>query len=345
MTPVRLLVAVAIFGSCCAASPVTWAEDVVTMPAVHKRIEVRIRAPAHVQPVSNALLTAPTAGVVADLRVMPGETVRAGQAVARLTGPTVMSEKARLAADLKTAQLRLSAATEAASIEQEKFHDQLSTRDAIVRVRADLDAARQQWLAAQSAARAYAALVTITSAEPGLVTAVSAADGQYVSAGQTLAAVSSSRDLYVVANFYGDEAGWVAPGMKAVFHPESGEPAIEVVVRRTAWSVANPGELEVWLGRVAGGDLASGAVGTLTLTPSDDRRLAVPSTALVLDGGEWWVLVHDNTGNHRRHVAPGIADAGWTSIMAGLSAGERVVTQDAYLHFHQDFSTRYQQAD
>lgn len=345
MKPDRLLVIAAIIGSWSAATSSVFGQDLVTMPAVEKRIVVKVSAPAHVQAVSNTVLTAPTAGIVAGLRITPGETVRAGQTIARLSGPTVMSEKARLAADLKTAQIRVSAATQAAAIEQQKFDDQLSTRDAIVRVRADLDAARQQLMAAQSAAQGYTGLATITAPEAGVVTAVSAADGQYVSAGQALVTASSSRDLHVVANFYGSDAALVAVGMKAVFLPESGAAPVYVLVKRTSWSVPTPGQLEVWLGPVQGGSLESGAVGTVSLSASDDRRLAVPSTALVLDSGEWWVLIHDKAGNHRRRVAPGLADAGWTSIRGGLSAGEQVVTQDAYLHFHQDFSTRYQQAD
>ena len=345
MKPVRLLASVVILSSWCATSPLAYGEDAVTMSAVQKRIVTKVSAPARVQAVSNAVLTAPTAGIVSGLRVAPGEAVRAGQAIAHLSGPAVASEKARLAADLKTAQVRLSAATQAAAIEQQKLDEQLSTRDAIVRVRADVDAARQQLVAARSAAQGYAALATVTASEPGVVTAVSAADGQYVSAGQALVTVSPSRELHVVANFYGTDAALVALGMEAVYVPESGGPTVAVVVKRTSWSLQTPGQLDVWLSPVQGGGLVSGAVGTLTLSASDDRRLAVPSSALVLDSGQWWVLVHDKAGNHRRRVAPGFADAGWTSIRGGLSAGELVVTQDAYLHFHQDFSKRYQQAD
>ena len=65
----------------------------------------------------------------------------------------------------------------------------------------------------------------------------------------------------------------------------------------------------------------------------------------MLDGGQWWVLVHDKRGNQRRHVVPGVSDNGWTAIEQGLAQDERVVTQDAYLLFHQDFAKRYQQAD
>ncbi|MGF6931211.1 cobalt-zinc-cadmium efflux system membrane fusion protein [Paraburkholderia sp. UCT70] len=345
MKSIRLLVIAALVSSWCAVSPHAFAQDVVTMPAVQKRIVAKVTAPAHVQAVSNAVLAAPTAGIVSGLRITPGETVRPGQTIAHLTGPTVTSEKTRLAADLKTAQIRVSAATQAAAIEQQKFEDQLSTRDAITRVRADLDAARQQLVAAQSAAQGYTGLATITASEAGVVTAVSAADGQYVSAGQALVTVSSSRDLHVVATLYGSDAALASVGMKGVFLPERGDAPVDVVVQRTSWSVTAPGQLEVWLNVAPGISLESGAVGTVSLSASDDKRLAIPSTSLILDGGEWWVLVHDKSGNHRRHVAPGLADGGWTSIRTGLSPGERVVTQDAYLLFHQDFSAHYQQAD
>ncbi len=345
MKPVRLLVIAAIVSAWYTAGPSVFAQDAVTMPAVQKRIQVKVSAPAHVQAVSNAVLSAPTTGIVTGLRVTPGETLRAGQTIAHLSGPSVMSEKNRLAADLKTAQIRVSAAIQVAAIEQQKFDDQLSTRDAVARVRADLDAARQQLVAAQSAAQGYAGLTTITVSEPGTVTTVSAADGQYVSAGQALVTVSSSRDLHVVADFYGSDAALVTVGMKGAFLSERGDVPTYLVVKRTSWSVTTPGQLEVWLSPVEGGSLESGSVGTISLSASNNRQLAVPSTALVLDGGEWWVLVHDKTGNHRRRVAPGLADRGWTSVRNGLSAGELVVTQDAYLFFHRDFSTRYQQAD
>ncbi|MCC8392371.1 efflux RND transporter periplasmic adaptor subunit [Paraburkholderia sp. MMS20-SJTR3] len=345
MKSIRLLVIAAIASAWYTASPSVSAQDVVTMPAVQKRIAVKVSAPAHVQAVSNAVLSAPTAGIVTGLRVGPGETVRAGQTIAHLAGPSVTSEKTRLATELKTAEIRVSAATQGVAIEKQKFDDQLSTRDAVARVRADLDAAHQQLLAAQSAAQSYAGLATVAASEPGVVTMVSAADGQYVSAGQPLVTVSSSRDLYVVANLYGSDAAFVAVGMKGAFLSEHGDAPTYVVVRRTSWSVATPGQLEVWLSPVEGSSPEPGSVGTISLSPPDERHLAVPSTALVLDGGEWWVLVHDKTGNHRRRVAPGLTDSGWTAIRNGLSAGELVVTQDAYLFFHQDFSTRYQQAD
>lgn len=345
MTSARLFILTVVIIASSVAGHRAFAEDVVTMPAVQKRIVATVSASAHVQAASNTVLGAPTAGIVSGLRVLPGETVRPGQTVAHLTGPTVSADSARLAADLKSAQIRVSAAMQAAAIEQQKLDEQLSTRDGVVRVRAELDTARQQLAAAQSAARTYTSSIAIDVPEPGVVTVVNAANGQYVSAGQALVTVAPSRGLHVVANLYGNDASLVTSGMKGVFLAEGADAPIDVVVQRASWSVTAPGQLEVWLNAAPGHALVTGTVGTVSLTTSDDKRLAIPSTALVLDGGQWWVLVRDKNGNHRRHVVPGLSDGGWTSIMQGLSQDERVVVQDAYLLFHQDFATRYQQAD
>lgn len=345
MTSARLLVFVAAIGISSVACHPAFAEDIVTMPAVQKHLASTFSAPARVQAASNTVLSAPTAGVVSGLRVIPGEEVRAGQVVARLTGATISTDTARLAAELKSAQIRVTAATQAAAIEQRKLEEQLSTRDAVIRAHAELDTARQQLAAAQAASRAYTSLSAISAPAAGMVTAVSAADGQYVNAGQALTTIALTTGLYVVADLFGSNATSVVPGMKGVFLPEGNNAMVQVVVQRVSRSLTAPGQVEVWLKAGPGYTLDPGAVGTVSLTTSDDRHVAIPSTALILDAGQWWVLVRDRSGSRRRKVVPGLSDGGWTSVRQGLVAGERVVTQDAYLLFHQDFATRYQQAD
>lgn len=177
MNPARPLILAAIIASSVAGHR-AFAEDVVTMPEVQKRVVVTVYAPAYVNAAFNTVLSVPTAGIVSGLRVLPGETVRPGQTVAHLTGPTVSADSARFAADLKSAQIRVSEATQADAIEQEKLDEQLSTRDAVVRVRAELDTARQQLVVAQSAARSYASFTVIRVPEAGVVTEVNTANGQ-----------------------------------------------------------------------------------------------------------------------------------------------------------------------
>lgn len=314
------------------------------MPAVQKHITRTLSAPARVQAASNIVLNASTIGTVSGLGVLPGDAVRQGQVIARLTGPSVLAETARLAAEQTSAQIRADAATQAAAIEEQKLGDQLSTRDAVIRARADRDTARQQRSAAQAASRTYANLLSVTAPQSGTVTAVSAADGQVASAGQALVTIAPSNGLYVVASFYGADAAPVTAGMNGTFVPEGSAAPLHVVVQRTSPSATTPGQTDAWLKPSDGHALPAGAVGALSLVASTER-LAVPTSALVLDRGQWWVLIHDPQGEHRRQVVPGSSDNGWTTIQQGLVANERVVTQDTYLLFHRDFAKRYQQAD
>ncbi|RZF27942.1 efflux RND transporter periplasmic adaptor subunit [Paraburkholderia sp. UYCP14C] len=320
------------------------AQDVVAMPAVQRHMTQTLSAPARVQAASNIVLTASTAGTISGLSVLPGDTVRHGQVIARLTGPAVRAETARLTSEQKSAEIRAATAMQAATIEQQKLEDQLSTRDAAVRAQADRDTARQQLSAAKASARNYESQLSVAAPQAGVVTAVSAADGQMVSTGQALVTVAPSSGLYVVANFYGNDASRVTPGTEGTFLPDGSNGPLQVVVQRTSLSATMPGQMDAWLKPVDGRVLPAGAVGTLSLSATTEK-LAVPASALVLDGGQWWVLVHDKRGNQRRHVTPGTSDKGWTAIQQGLAPDERVVTQDAYLLFHQDFAKRYQQAD
>jgi RND family efflux transporter MFP subunit len=345
MKRLHLLALATILVTCIGGTNLAQAEDAVTMPVVLKQINSTLSAPARVQPVSNISLTAPTAGLVSGLHLGPGATVRRGEVVARLTGPMVTAERTRVNSELKSAEARLSAATQTASIEQQKFDEHLSTRDNVSRVQADLATARQQLAAARAAATSFDAISSITAPDQGIVTTVSASNGQFVPAGQALVSVAPLSGLHVVATLYGDDASVMSVGMAGSFEPDGAGKSINVKVEQLSWNPAVAGQLEVWLVQTNGEELMPGAIGTVTFGSTQDKHPAVPTSSLILDGGQWWVLVHDGGGNHRRHVAPGPAEGGWTVIRGGLNIGERVVTQDAYLLFHEDFARRYQQAD
>lgn len=335
----------AICVTCIAAPDFARAEDVVTMPVVLKQIGSTFSAPASVQAVSNISLTAPTAGIVSGLHVGPGDALRRGDIVARLTGPTVTSERTRLNAELKSAQARLSAATQTAAVEQQKFDEHLSTRESLARAQADLVAAHQQVDSAKATADAYGAVSSIAVPDQGIVTAVSVSNGQFVTAGQALVSVAPLSGLQVVASLYGDDASAASAAMTGVFAQDGQAQPVKVKVARRSWNPAVPGQLQVWLATAEGVKLVPGTAGTVTFGSAQQKYPAVPSSSLILDSGRWWVLVHDQSGNHRRAVTPGASEGAWTVIRAGLAPGERVVAQNAYLLFHEDFAKRYQQAD
>ena len=75
------------------------------------------------------------------------------------------------------------------------------------------------------------------------------------------------------------------------------------------------------------------------------RAAFIPTRALILDRGQWWVLVRRGGQDVRQQVVPGAADGSDTAILRGLSAGEQVVVTNAYLRFHRDVAARFQPPD
>ena len=85
--------------------------------------------------------------------------------------------------------------------------------------------------------------------------------------------------------------------------------------------------------------------GALTLNLPMRRLVAVPTRALILDRGKWWVLVHTAKGDHPQEVAPGPSRGWQTFLESGISQGTEVVVQNAYLVFHRGISKTYQPPD
>ena len=83
----------------------------------------------------------------------------------------------------------------------------------------------------------------------------------------------------------------------------------------------------------------------MTLDGPTRSLVSVPTRALILDQGRWWVLLHAQRADRARAVVPG-ATRGWqTFIERGLVPGQQVVVRDAYLEYHRGIAGRYQPPD
>jgi hypothetical protein len=133
--------------------------------------------------------------------------------------------------------------------------------------------------------------------------------------------------------------------MKGRFLPADGSAAVPVQVRSVLAPLRPDGGRGVGCVATGGAALVSGEMGTLELLGPRRPWPAVPSAALVLDDGRWWVLVEGSQGPQRRAVEVGQSAGGWTLIEQGVTPGERVLVTDAYLVFHRAFSTHYQPPD
>ncbi|WP_081822281.1 efflux RND transporter periplasmic adaptor subunit [Acidocella facilis] len=282
---------------------------------------------ASVQPGAPVPITALQAGVLTSLAVVPGESVRPGQPIGLLGG-------AQLAAALATAQGASNAANAALAAEQGKFADHLGTRAAVAQARAAAVSARASLLALRAASR-------LQSPVAGQVQSLAVGPGAALAPGQEVAVIQPAAGAWVKAVLYGAQAETLAPGMAARFTPADGAPAMPITLRGVQATQSDGGLVLAF----AGHGLQPGESGAVSLSLPPRPVLLVPSEALVLDNGRWWVMLHDAQGDHAAPVVPGATQGPETPILSGLKAGDQVIVQDAALLYHRGIAGLYQPPD
>ena len=301
---------------------------------------------ARVDPIALVRLKALQTGVLNGFRILPGQQVKAGELLGRLGGTSAEALLAQRRSAVARARAEQSAADKIQGLEREKEAQHLSTRKKVYQAEAALAASRARLTEARARLLAAQNSLTLHAPASGTVLTVAAAAGEMVSPGQTILVLQPAGGLWLRAIFYGADASAVRVGMSGRFLPASGDAAIPVRVTTLIGSSPPGGGLSVGLtatGTAPGWRSDEG--GKLTLTGSKRTLVAVPSRALILSAGHWWVLVRTPKGDQRRQVVPGPSRGTSTLIEHGLAPGSEVVVENAYLQFHRDFSRHYQPPD
>ena len=306
----------------------------------------RLEGYGQVRPISTLPVNAAEQGTLAGLSVLPGMHVRTGEALAHLSGPAIQSALQQGEADVRSAQAQLTAAQKSLAIEREQLRSHLSTRASVQQAESTVAQARRNFENAQSRLEAVREMMTLSAPANGTVLAINASDGQLVGAGQAVATLQTTGRLWLRASYYGDGLSLIRIGMAGVFSPADGSRPIAVRVRTLSGAMsAGEGEAIGLMPAVSSARWRNGEFGSVTLDLPPRKLVAVPTRALILDQGKWWVLVHTPQGDHPQQVVPGPA-RGWNTFLeSGVSAGSRVVVGDAYLRFHRGISKTYQPPD
>ena len=313
----------------------------------------QLSAYAEVRPIVPVRVRAAEAGAIIATRVLPGATVRAGEALATLGGPEIDALLARRQAAVSGARARSATARHLLAIARERLALDLDTRQAVLVAQSDFATARAQLMAATAALQAARALHTLRAPVNGRVLAIDAADGERVSAGRTVITLFAADQLWVRASYYGADADAIHLGMTGSFRPSAGAAPVPVRVVAVAASLAADGGEVVGLAAVHHDGAPprrddrwiAGERGIVTIDAGRRSMVAVPTDALVLDQARWFVLVDTSKGIERREVIPGPVHGWQTFVAQGLRAGERVVAQNAYLEFHRDIAAHYTPPD
>lgn len=318
--------------------------DVVT---VQSRLQTsHLVAYGQVSPVSTVPVSAAEEGVVTGLTVRPGTHVRAGQSLAHLSGPAIDSLLTQSEADVRSAQSQLDAAVKSLAIAQQQLPSHLTTRQAVQQAESAAAQTRSGLVNAQSRLTTVRELMTVSSPADSIVLQLNSANGALVSAGQPILTLQPANGLWLLANYYGADLTQIRVGMTGQFLPSDGGTPVKIRVVSIPGTLAAGGGESIALEPVrANTSLLSGESGTVTLDLPARQMVAVPTRALVLNQGKWWVLVHTRSGNQAQEVVPGPTQGWDTFIVSGLAPGMKVVVNNAYLLFHANITEQYQIPD
>lgn len=295
---------------------------------------------ARVEAIQVLVIRAGTTGTVNDLHAKPGDHVRAGERLARLGGPAY-------AAALASSRAAFQAARKSARLAHDQLeatrarYPVLSNRNALDQARHALASAEANLIRAQAEFAALKAQGTILAPAAGTISDVLRSDGERISPGGGIVEIHPSGSLWLRGAIYGKQVSDVRVGMRGQFEPADGGHPIAVRVTSLIPGGATDG---LGIGFVAISPMPKwfdGESGLVTLHGRRSREPAIPTRALVLDHGHWWVVEKVGRSFKPHEVTPDGSRNGWTWIAAGLKPGDQVVSIGAYGIFHRSFSKQY----
>jgi len=318
--------------------------DTARAQAVSFRPE--FRGYARVDPVSLVTVEAGLDGVIEDLSARPGQSLSAGEVIAHVRGPDQEKARADAQAQLVAAQQSLAEATDAEKAVRDTYGLKLADRAQLDRAKADLANAQARVTEAEARIAELDALGSVESPVPGRVASLSAATGDRVARDSPVLVIQPDRDLWLRAVFYDLPTGLLTPDRAASFIPAQGNGEIPVRFAQSLPSLRPDGGLTAYFEATTDEPRWSGGeAGEVTVAGDPQPAVAVPTAALILDQGRWWVLVQTAAGLRHHAVEPGPSRGEQTLVLDGLAAGDAVVVRDAYLLFHRDFGQHYTPPD
>jgi cobalt-zinc-cadmium efflux system membrane fusion protein len=295
--------------------------------------ELRVNEDAYAE------VASPVSARVTKVLIRPGDTVKAGQALAELSSP----ELAQGRAELDAARSRLEIARKNAERKRALAADRLVPEREVVEAESALSETDAAAKVAASALRKYGASageagLAIKSPIGGTVIERSVVQGQLADPSKTLFRIGDLSTLWLHAHVFERDAvrvqtGRTATATFAALPGKSTEAVIQWIGREVDASsrtidirldVPNPD-----------GVLRPGMSATVSLPLGDigpSAVVTIPVAAVQRVGASWAVFIPHGTGEFAiRPIGRGRDLAGEVEVLSGLAAGDEVVIDGAFL--------------
>lgn len=282
------------------------------------------------QPLAESVLTAEVEGRIEAVLVRPGETVKAGQLLARVDTTDLAARLAEQQANLAGARAQLELAEKTQRRNEELQARHFISANSVDSSRSALDASREalRARAAQLAlARQALAKAAIRAPQSGIVAERAVQPGQHVGMNARLFSIVDLAELEFAASVPVGEVGAVRVGQNVTLVAEGAAVQASGRVERIApMADAATRMIPIYI-RVANGDgRLKGGMAVRGLLRLDEvaHAVTVPREALRGSAAQPALLVIAQGRAQLRSVHTGLADAagGRVEITAGLAAGE-----------------------
>jgi membrane fusion protein, heavy metal efflux system len=293
-------------------------------------------------------------GIVRALKVDYGDEVRSGTTLLTLDSQELGEAsaeflEARAAATLAEQTLARQAELRAAGVtsEREFLESQQGSESAGIRLQTGRDRLLRMGLSSgeiegmQAGGGASMGLLSVRSPQVGTVLDLHATPGEQVDPGAQVALVGDLSTVWVWADIYEEDLqvlteAMTAGGVHADFHtaamPDQAFHGEVDVIGASLDPTTRTARARITLDN-PDGLLRPGMFGTARLQLSGaSGTLAIPGTALCLDGDDVFVFVHLRDDLFvRRRVVTGRAAGDLVAIRSGLEPGQQVVTDGSFL--------------
>lgn len=331
-----------------------WTRDFAVDDVGPRDLTPTLRASGEIRATAGreARLTAPVGGrvVLATPPPVLGMSIERGQLLGTVAPrladavdrPTLVAELRQLRAEVTAAEGQVArdqrlAADGAIPARQ---LDEARTRLEVARARlAGAEGRMAQFDAGASGRGGGRAGFQLRAPVAGTLVELRATSGQSVEAGELLFTVVDLSRVWVHADIFEPDIARVEGATRATFRidghaqpfeiapPDGGVVTVGKLVDRHSRTVPMIFEVGNPEGRLRVGSFAT----VFIATGAPRRALAVPDDAIVDDAGREVVYVQAGGESfERRPVTTGIRSGGWTELVDGVAAGERVVTRGAY---------------
>jgi len=322
-----------------APTPHAGAQATPVSAGVGPTLEVAVRdfpqtiaAEGVVEAVKQTTLGAQVAGRIVELNVKAGDTVRAGQVLARIDARTADQAVAASLSQVAEAEANLANAKRKHERNRDLLAQKFVSQSAVDQSEADYKAAQAQLAAVKAnSGQAVAAQTfnTITAPYAGIIGATLAELGDMAQPGRPLVTVFDPRDLRVTATL--PQAA--LPRLKLTDPVRVEIASLAKSVTATKVTVIPVADARTHTTRIrldlpAAEGVLPGQFARARFVTGGARALAVPATAVLRRGEVTAIYVVDGEGRAQlRQVRAGEeVGEGFVEILSGLSAGERIAT-------------------